>query len=172
MFGYQAVDIAGQDIYPFFPKEITASLQQLDQELIEKKTAPKPTDLVYKDEQGQTVALCVRKEFLPAKPGQELRILTQFEDITARHHEQQGLLQNRTLLRAVLDNVPLGLYTRDIDGNMTFFNRQSLKTLNEKDEKSVNRAHTYQTLEQVKANRLREQEILREGEVKDFPDEE
>ena len=172
LFGYQAVDIAGQDIYPFFPKEITASLQQLDQELIEKKTAPKPTDLVYKDEQGQTVALCVRKEFLPAKPGQELRILTQFEDITARHHEQQGLLQNRTLLRAVLDNVPLGLYKRDIDGNMTFFNRQSLKTLNEKDEKSVNRAHTYQTLEQVKANRLREQEILREGEVKDFPEEE
>ena len=172
MFGFKEADILGQEVYPFFPKEIVPSLQHLDEKILKERASQTPVQLTYKTPQGQEVVVTVSKLFLPAQVGKNLRILTLFEDSTKRYYYEQDLLQNRTLLRAVLDNVPLGLYTRDCDGQITFYNPQSLKVLNEKDEKNVSQAHAYQTKADTEMHHLREQEILREGKIKDYPEEE
>lgn len=172
LFGYREADVLGQEVYPFLPKELVPSLQHLDDKILQERASQDPISLVYKNKQGTEVVLAVKKLFLPAENGKDLRILTLFEDTTQRHYYEQDLLQNRTLLRAVLDNVPLGLYTRDCDNKITFYNRQSLKVLNEKNEQDVSRAHAYQTQKDTDYHRSREQEILREGKIKDFPAEE
>lgn len=169
LFGYAESDTIGQDVYSFLPKELVSSLQRVDDKILQERTSQEPLNLTYKDKTGNDAVLRVTKVFLQAENGKDLRILTLFEDITERHHYEQDLLQNRTLLRAVLENVPLGLYTRDCDSQITFYNRQSLKVLNEKDEENVSRAHAYQTQKDTAQHRSREQEILREGKIKDYP---
>lgn len=172
LFGYQETDVLGQEVYPFLPKDLLPSLQRLDETILKERASQDPVQLTYKDAHGKERVLTVTKIFLPAQVGKDLRILTLFEDSTQRYHHEQELLQNRTLLRAVLDNVPLGLYTRDCDNKVTFYNRQSLQVLNERNEANVGRAHAYQTQQDVKMHRSREAEILREGKIKDYPEEE
>ncbi len=171
LFGYREEDTVGQDVYPFLPKELVPSLQRLDNQILQERVSQPPTRLVYKGADGKEKVLTVTKVFMPAEAGKDLRILTLFEDCTERHYYEQDLLQNRTLLRAVLENVPLGLYTRDCDGQVTFYNRQSLQVLNEKDEANVSRAHAYQTKQDTEKHHNREAEILREGKIKDYPEE-
>ena len=172
MFGFKEADTLGQEVYPFFPKELVPSLQHLDEKILKEQTSQPPLQLTYKTPHDKEMVVTVTKMFLPAQDGKDWRILTLFEDTTQRHHYEQDLLQNRTLLRAVLDNVPLGLYTRDCDNRVTFYNRQSLKVLNEKDEENVSKAHAYQTKKDTDRHHSREQEILREGKIKDYPEEE
>lgn len=171
LFGYQETDVLGQEIYSFLPKELVASLQRMDDKILQERASQKPLNLTYKNKEGQEIVLQVTKQFLTADDGKNLRILTLFEDITARYQEEKDLLQNRNLLRAVLENVPLGLYTRDCNYKMTFYNRQSLEILNE-NEKNVSHLHTYQTSEDRERNIARESAILQEGKVKDYPEEE
>lgn len=172
LFGYKQQDVLGQEVYPFLPKGIVSSLQHLDAKILQEQASQPPVQLTYKTPQGKETVLTVTKVFLPAEQGKDLRIVTLFADTTSRYYYEQDLLQNRNLLRAVLENVPLGLYTRDCDDKVTFYNRQSLKVLNEKDERNVSRAHAYQTQKDTDMHHSRELEILREGKIKDYPEEE
>ncbi len=172
LFSYTEQDVLGQEIYPFLPKELVPSLQRLDAAILQERASQAPVQLTYNNAEGKTLVLTVTKIFLPAENGKDLRILTLFSDITQQYYREQELLQNRTLLRAVLDNVPLGLYTRDCDNQITFYNRQSLKVLNEQNEENVGRAHAYQSQKDVNMHKSREAEILREGKIKDYPEEE
>jgi len=172
LFGYQQSDVLGQDIYAFLPKGLVSSLQHVDDKILQERASQEPFNLIYTNADNQEVVLLVTKIFLPAEAGKDMRILTLFEDITQRHHYEQDLLQNRTLLRAVLENVPLGLYTRDCEDKITFYNRQSLKVLNENNEENVGRAHPYQTADDTAMHKRREQEILRDGKIRDYPTEE
>ncbi len=172
LFGFKEEDVVGQEVYPFLPKQLVPSLQRLDNQILQERASQPSVQLSYKDSAGNDKVLNVTKIFLPAEHGKDWRILTLFEDGTHRHYYEQDLLQNRNLLRAVLENIPLGLYTRDCDGKVTFYNRQSLKVLNEKDEANVSRAHAYQTKQDTDMHHTREQEILHEGKIKDYPEEE
>ncbi len=171
MFGFKAQEVQGRPVYDFLPKEIVASVRRLDGDVRTKQHARENVLLSYKNAKGEDRTLSVSKVFSPAENGKDQAILTVYEDVTMRQRYEQDLLQNRMLLRAVLDNVPLGLYTRDCDNQMTFFNRQSMKVLGETDVKCVNKPHPHQNAEDVKFHRTREQQVLQEGKIKDYPDE-
>ena len=171
MFGAKAQKVQGQAVYEFLPKEIVASVQRLDGDVRTKQHTRENVLLSYKNDKGEDRTLSVSKVFVPAEKGKDQAIVTVYEDVTKRQRYEQDLLQNRMLLRAVLDNVPLGLYTRDCDNQMTFFNRQSMKVLGETDVKCVNTPHPHQNTEDVEFHRSREQQVLKEGKIKDYPDE-
>lgn len=172
LFGYQESDVLGQDIYSFLPKGLVPSLQHEDDRILRERTSQAPFTLTYKNSEDKEVVLQVTKLFLNAENGKDLRIMTLFEDITERYHYDQELLQNRKLLRAVLENVPLALYTRDCDYKMTFYNHQSLEIFNSKDESDATQLNEYQTLQNRERNSSREREILQKGRTEDYPEEE
>ena len=171
MFGFKANDTQGKSVYDFLPKAIVPSVQRLDSEVREKHHPRENVLLSYKNAKGEERTLNVTKVLAPGEKGHGQSILTVYVDVTARQQYEQDLLQNRTLLRAVLDNVPLGLYTRDCDHKMTFFNRQSMAVLGETDIKCVNTPHPHQDPHVVANNRLREEMVLKEGKIKDYPEE-
>ena len=171
MFGFKSADTQGKSVYEFLPKEIVPSVQRLDGDVRAKQHARENVLLSYKDAKGEERTLNVTKVLTPNENGKGQAILTVYVDVTARQQYEQDLLQNRTLLRAVLDNVPLGLYTRDCDHKMTFFNRQSMAVLGETDIKCVNTPHPHQDPHVVENNRLREEMVLKEGKIKDYPEE-
>ncbi len=172
LFGHKSADVTGKSIYDFLPKEIIPSVKRVDEQVRTKLEPREGVQLTYRNTKGEERALCVSKTLVKGDNGKPQFILTSFEDCTERRNYEQDLLQNRTLLRAVLDNVPLGLYTRDCDNEMTFYNRQSMTVLGETDAKCVNTPHPYQDKNVVAEHHIREQEVLKEGKIQDYPSEE
>ncbi len=160
----------GKNIYGFLPKELVPSLRHLDQNLAEKGVVR--TQLSYRDSHEKEIFLDVHKVFVAAESNRPHVIVNVFVDNTLAHQEMKHLLQMRVLLNAVLDNIPLGLYTRDNEHNLTFFNRQSLKMLNEKDVDMMQRPNLYQTEKISDDIREREMQILKDGRPQEFAEEE
>lgn len=171
LFGHKAAETLNQSVYGFLPKEVVQSVRRMDNKLTSTDTPQLGVHLMYKDAAGQERVLSVSKIPLSVAGGKPLFVLSLYKDITCHHLREQDLLRNRTLLQAILDNIPLGLYTRDCDAKMTFFNKQSMQVLNERDTKKIDNPHEYQTEETTNFHRQREQQILRDGKVCDFPEE-
>lgn len=158
-------------MYSFLPKELVPSLKHLDETVRQPETLTS-VQLSYKNGENAERILEVNKAFVPEADGQHNLIITVFVEVTERQQEMTHLLQTRALLNAVLDNIPLGLYTRDSDHQLTFFNRQSQKILNEKDVEMMRQAHHFQSEQESKEIAQRELQILRDGQIRDFPAEE
>ena len=170
LFGLKDDSWKGQNIYALLPKEISASLQHLDTQI--HKEAYTTVVLSHTEISGRIHYLRVSKVFVPEADGKEDLIVTVLVDETNQQQQLRDLRQNRALLKAILDNVPLGLYTRDSDHQITFYNRQSLKVLNEPDELRFNEPHSFQDKKTSEELRLRELEILKSGQTRDYPEEE
>lgn len=171
LFGYKAQQTINQSVYGFLPTGVVQSVRYIDEEVRINEQSQLGVWLTYKTVDGEDRVLSTSKTLLPGPDGKPRFVLSLYEDVTSRHAHEQDLQRNRTLLQAILDNIPLGLYTRDCDAKMTFFNKQSMQVLNEQDSKKVDSPHQYQTEELINSHRQREQQILRDGKVCDFPEE-
>lgn len=171
LFGHKSPSVFNQSIYGFLPKEVVQSVKRMDEEIASKQQTQYGVRLTYNNEKSEPRVLAVTKTMLADPDGKGHFILSLYEDITEHHLHEQELQRNRTLLQAILDNIPLGLYTRDCDAKMIFYNKQSMKVLNEHDSKQVDHPHPYQDEEVVKAHRQREDQILRDGKACDYPEE-
>lgn len=171
LFGHSSSELIGKEIYPFLPESILNSLEVMDQEVKDSGKARANTQVRFTDSAGKERTLCVSKVPASAPSGEMAYILTVYEDITNRLSEEQEAVQMRNLLQAIVDNVPVGLYTRTADRRMTFFNKQSQIIFNEVQPRFANSPHAKQTRELIDAYHDREQEILRTGKVQEYPDE-
>lgn len=171
LFGHKFAETQGQNVYAFLPKELTAAVRRMDEEVRSKQAGQNGVRLTYKNAAGEERVVAVSKTPVPGPDGAMLFILSLYEDITAHHSWEQDLQRKQTLLQAILDNIPLGLYTRDCEAKMTFFNKQSMLVLNEPDPKNVDQPHQYQAEAEINFHYQREQQILREGKSCDYPEE-
>ena len=171
LFGYKTAQTLNQSVYGFLPKEVVQSVRRMDEELRSGAQPQEGVRLTYKNAKGEERVLSVSKTTLPGPDGKPRFVLSLYEDVTSQHQYEQDLQRNRTLLQAILDNIPLGLYTRDCDSKMTFFNKQSMQVLNECDPKHTDQPHEYQTAEVINSHHQREQQILRDGKACDYPEE-
>lgn len=169
LFGHKSHEVVGNPLYQFLPQDLSQSGQRLDQEVLASGQPRLAVQMKYKDAVGREKILSVSKVIVPALQGSAQALFTVYEDITERSQKEHDLLQTRTLLRAILDNVPLGIYTRDCNSEMTYYNKQSMSVFNEKPE-CVNSPHAYQTEEDLKERARREREILENGKIQDFPE--
>lgn len=171
LFAHSKDYATGKPLYENLPQELTGALERLDREAILDGHSLSDVTVTFKDKQDKEHRLCVTKVPITGPDGNARALLTVYEDITARSRKEEELLQSRNLLRAVVDHVPLGLYTRTVSGDMTFYNRQSQEVFNEKNPGKVNEPHEKQTREDAERYAQREQDILKEGKRKEFPDE-
>ena len=169
LFATPAKEALHRPVYQALPKALVSALQHLDKQMVQTRQDPADTSLAFTDQTGREVMLQITKKLVATgEPDEHPYILTSFRDVTAQHQAVQQSQQDRVLLQAILDNVPLGLYTRDGEGNIDFYNKQTLKILNEPDASSANTVH---------GNRpntilLRDREILAEGKIREYPTEE
>lgn len=171
LFGRPAAQTLNKPIYESLPADLASALQRLDKDVVANAKSVSDMQMSFKTSQNKECTLSVTKVPTFDVRGRLQAILTVFENITERKGQERQLTETRNLLRAVVDHVPLGLYTRTIDGEMTFFNKQSQVVFNEMKPEFVNSPHPKQTQEQVDLYARREKAILEEGKLKDFPDE-
>lgn len=171
LFGYKAAQTINQNIYGFLPKEVVQSVRRMDEGFRSGQRPQEGVRLTYKTAEGEERVLSVSKAPLPGPDGKLRFVLSLFQDVTSQYAHEQALQRDRTLLQAILDNIPLGLYTRDCDSKMTFFNKQSMQVLNEYDPKNTDHPHQFQDEETIQSHRRREQQILQDGKICDYPEE-
>lgn len=171
IFTYKTADVLGKEIYSFLPGQMLNSLELMDQEVKDTGKARADAHMRFTDGSGKERTLSVTKVPTPGVDGAISYILTVYEDITNRLSEEQETVQTRNLLQAIVDNVPVGLYTRTGDHRMTFFNKQSQVIFNEVQPRFANSPHAKQSQELLDAYHDREQEILRTGKIQEYPDE-
>lgn len=159
LFDLSAPQTEGQPLYKILPQDLCKPLQNLDAQLRKEKKEEGTVSLCFVHQKGEEIHLNVTKKIIAVPEHSEPYILTSFQDVTRQHKAEQQSQQNRVLLRAILDNVPLGLYTRDEQGNVDFYNQQTLHIFNEKDASQANTERAGQPSKAV----LRDQKILAEG---------
>lgn len=171
LFGKPSATAAGRKMQELVPPELAGALEVLDKEVKDKKQSRLARQMSFKNSRGRELTLSVTKVPTFDVSGELATVLTVYEDITARRVQEEELLQTRNLLQAIIDNVPLGVYTRTVDGVMTFFNKQSQKVFAETEPKCVNAPHPKQDLSTVRQYAERERQILEEGKLREYPDE-
>lgn len=170
LFELDAQQISGKDVMPLLPQELQAPLAELDEDIRKSKEQCLAHQIAFRNKKDETVTLSVSK--VPILSGSSvLAILTVFEDITTRHAQEEELLHTRTLLQAILDHIPLGVYTRTASYDMTYYNRQSQIILGQMDPRFVNAPHAKQSDTLVENYNNREQEVLKGGVIRDYPEE-
>lgn len=171
LFAHTKEYAVGKSIYAVLPSELGFALEHVDKEVLVSVQSRADILLPFKDRQSKARTVSITKVPVVGSDGNPRALLSVYEDVTARVSKEQELLQSRNLLRAVVDHIPLGLYTRTISGDMTFYNRQSQEVFNEQNPGNINEAHEKQTKQDVDYYVQREQDILKEGKRHDYPDE-
>lgn len=171
LFGFATQQAQGETIYRLLPKELIPSLQRLDEEIRSGKMPSESVRLEYQSADGAGHMLSVMKTVLNGGEKKNQFILTTYEEITKHYEWEQDLQRNQKLLQAILDNIPLGVYTRDCDTKVTFINQQGLHILGEKPT-TLERKHAQQTQEESDSYIQREQSILKDGKTYECPEEE
>ena len=170
LFAKDVTPAVGKIIYQLFPKKLSAVVYGLDEEFKAGKMQAEPARISYQKDSGQTGMLAVTKKQIRGKNDNEKLIISLYEDATARLEHEQDLERSQKLLQAILENIPLGIYTRDCDKKVTFINRQGLQILNETPN-SLEAKHAYQAQEEADSYTDREQQILKEGKICEYPEE-
>ena len=124
LFGFTAKQARETALYQLLPKELVSSLQRLDEEVVTGKTQAEAVRLEYQSAQGAERMLSVVKTVVSGADRKAQFILTVYEEITKHYQWEQDLQRSQKLLEAILNNIPLGVYTRDSDTKVTFINRQ------------------------------------------------
>lgn len=171
LFGVTAQTVQGKPLATFLPKSLVPALAELDKQTFTQPGVSPQTTMTCQTADGKPHVLAIQKTLLPGTAATGVLVLTTYEDITSRYVADQELQRRSTLLQAILDNVPLGLYTRDCDAKMTFFNKQSMKVLNEKDSKFSDHPHSFQGEDTIRFQHARERQILQEGKPYEYPEE-
>ena len=170
LFGLAEQQAVGRPMRELIPAELSSALEILDKEVMQHEQVVLERQMTCKNYSGKELTLSVSK--VPILSGSTLTsVLTVFENISSRQAREKELLQTRNLLQAILDHVPLGIYTRTADYEVTYFNNQSLSVLGLMNPKYVTNLHPDQSGEDRKKYVERERQIIAEGVLKDFPNE-
>ncbi len=172
LFGVPAEQAQGRVLYQSLPKKLSAVVYGLDEELKADKMRHEPMRFsLGASKNTPERILAISKYNLPVGNSTSSFTVTLYEDATDRLSHEQDLERSKKLLHAVLENIPLGLYTRDCNEEITFFNKQSMQILNETNPYHTDHPNQYQQNSSLQEYRIREQQILKDGKTYEYPEE-
>ncbi len=119
---FRAVDLIHEDDRDYFIKGLREVLEPGGHDLL----AGEPRIRVSKGE-GDWHWFRIRGVVVRDTEGQAVRMAGSMIDITARKLAEQELLEERHLMRLLIDNVPLNIYFKDRDSKFTLVNKSMAK---------------------------------------------
>ena len=129
-------------------------------------------NITYINSQNHTRIATIKKLPLTLKGKKPDVVLTMLADNTDRLSKETEIINSKDLLKNILDNAPMAIYTRGASGGLTFWNKKTMEMF-EDDEETVARpgAHPMQDKNEAASYQAREAEILQEGKVVIYPQE-
>lgn len=129
-------------------------------------------NITYISKQGRARIASIKKIPLTFEGKEPTVVLTLLADNTDRLAKEMETVNSKALLKSILDNAPMAIYTRGTSGGLNFWNKKALEMF-EDDEESISKsgAHPKQAASDVEGYKAREAEILQEGKVVIYPQE-
>lgn len=129
-------------------------------------------NITYISKEGRARIASIKKIPLVFEGKKPTIVLTLFIDNTDRLAKEMETVSSKALLKSILDNAPMAIYTRGTSGGLTFWNKKALEMFDDDDESiSKSGAHPMQDEKDVEGYKAREAEILQEGKVVIYPQE-
>lgn len=168
LFDVSASEAIDNKLTDVLPGELPNALALLDKELQQNSSVCLARQMNFKKKTGQEYFLSVSKVIVNV-PSMLGCILTVYEDVSSRRAQEDQANQMKNLLEAILEYVPLGIYTRTVDGDMIYYNKQSQIILGQQNESFVNHPHAYQTTAEANAYYEREKALIEKGKIQEYP---
>ena len=170
----QAREILGltnSDSQSVMSKEFIKDDEKLDKTVLNNQKSFEE-NITYINTQNRTRIATIKKMPITLKGKKPNVVLTMLVDNTDRLSRETEIINSKDLLKNILDNAPMAIYTRGASGGLTFWNKKTMEMF-EDDEETVARpgAHPMQDKKDVEGYRAREAEILQEGKVVIYPQE-
>lgn len=170
----QAKEILGltnSDSPSVMSKEYIEKDEELDKTVLNNQKSFEE-NITYINAQNHTRIATIKKMPLTLKGKKPNVVLTMLADNTDRLSKETEIINSKDLLKNILDNAPMAIYTRGASGGLTFWNKKTMEMF-EDDEETVARpgAHPMQDKNEAASYQTREAEILQEGKVVIYPQE-
>lgn len=170
----QAKEILGltsSDSASVMSKEYIKKDEELDKKVLSNQKSFEE-NITYINSQNHTRIATIKKMPLTLKGKKPNVVLTMLADNTDRLSRETEIINSKDLLKNILDNAPMAIYTRGASGGLTFWNKKTMEMF-EDDEETVARpgAHPMQDKNEAASYQTREAEILQEGKVVIYPQE-
>ena len=152
-------------------KEYVAKDEDLDKNVLSKGKSFEE-NITYINSESRTRVATIKKIPLIVTGKKPTIVLTFLVDNTDSSSKETEMLNTKDLLKSILDNAPMAIYTRGASGGLTFWNKKTMEMF-EDDEETVARpgAHPMQDKKEAASYQTREEEILQEGKVVIYPQE-
>ena len=152
-------------------KEYIKKDEDLDKTLLDNQKTFEE-NITYINSQNHTRIATIKKMPITLKGKKPNVVLTMLADNTDRLSRETEIINSKDLLKNILDNAPMAIYTRGASGGLTFWNKKTMEMF-EDDEETVARpgAHPMQDKKEAASYQTREEEILQEGKVVIYPQE-
>ena len=145
--------------------------EDLDKTVLSKNKSLEE-NITYISKEGRARIASIKKIPLTFEGKKPTVVLTLFVDNTDRLAKEMETVSSKALLKNILDNAPMAIYTRGTSGGLTFWNKKALEMFEDDDESiSKSGAHPMQDEKDVEGYKAREAEILQEGKVVIYPQE-
>ncbi|MBO4707584.1 MAG: PAS domain S-box protein [Elusimicrobiaceae bacterium] len=170
----QAKEILGitdSDSPSVMSKEYIKKDEELDKTVLDNQKSFEE-NITYINSKNHTRIATIKKLPITLKGKKPNVVLTMLADNTDRLSKETEIINSKDLLKNILDNAPMAIYTRGASGGLTFWNKKTMEMF-EDDEETVARpgAHPMQDKNEAASYQTREEEILQEGKVVIYPQE-
>jgi PAS domain S-box-containing protein len=119
-------DVLGKTDGDLFPPEVAAQFMADDQAVLDSGQPLLNREELLINEQGERQWLLTSKLPLHSPSGEVVGLVGIGQDITERVQAQEALARERILLRTVIDNLPMIVYAKDLQGRKTMTNPQDM----------------------------------------------
>lgn len=152
-------------------KEYIKKDEELDKSVLAKGKSFEE-NITYINSENRTRVATIKKIPLIVAGKKPTIVLSFLVDNTDTNSKETEMLNTKDLLKSILDNAPMAIYTRGASGGLTFWNKKTMEMF-EDDEETVARpgAHPMQDKNEAASYQTREEEILQEGKVVIYPQE-
>lgn len=122
-------ELLGKTAFDLFPSHLAAQFDADDRNLMQSGVALVNVDRRTVDENGLERRVLTTKVPLRDSQGQVIGLVGISRDVTAYKQAQEGLAQERALLRTLIDNLPDNIFVKDTQGRIIVDNAAHCKLL-------------------------------------------
>lgn len=131
---YNQSDLVGKSMYDFYsdPEERNLIVSAL------KETGSVPDfEITLKNRDGSSVPCSISAKILFNAQGQPEKIIGSMRDISVRKKAEETVVQERRMLRTLIDNLPDPIYVEDKECRKVISNKADVENIGLKDESEV-----------------------------------
>jgi PAS domain S-box-containing protein len=131
-------DVLGKTMFDFHPAELVQQYYEHEMQVLKTGEALlDKEEMVFRRDTGDHRWHLTSKVPLKDNQGKVTSIISISTDITDRKHYEDKIQRERNLLRTLIDNIPDGIYTKDLECRKTLANHADVYNMGRKSEAEI-----------------------------------